>query len=138
MVNGLFERVSDSLGLSGYFNYMVDEPGKSLLLDSYSGVSDQVARDHAPPVQSSRERHGGRVPSTYRRRGHPNSEDPKVQLGKGIGIQACFCNPLLAGDRLLGTLSFTLSDREHFDEHELDFLKPSAITSPWRRSRRGT
>ena len=44
MVNGLFERVSDSLGLSGYLNYMVDEPGKSLLLHSYSGVPDQAAR----------------------------------------------------------------------------------------------
>ena len=76
MVNDLFERVSDSLGLSGYFNYMVDEPGKSLLLDSYSGVPDRVARDHAPPVQSSRQRHGGRVPLTHSCNGHPEFGGP--------------------------------------------------------------
>ncbi len=124
MVNGLFERVSDSLGLSGYLNYMVDEPGKSLLLHSYSGIPDQAARaiTHLQFNQGV----SGTVAASRRpivAADIQNSADPKVQLVKGLGAQAYFCNPLLAGDRLLGTLSFTLSDRKHFDEHELDFLR---------------
>ncbi len=123
MVAGLFERLSATLGLSGYFNYMVDEPGESLLLDSYAGIPDQIAREveHLPFNQAV----CGVVASSRRpiaAMDIQNSDDPKVQLVKHLGFQAYFCNPLLAGDRLLGTLSFARSDRDHFTEHELDFL----------------
>src|SRR6185436_6468291 len=50
------------------------------------------------------------------------SDDPKVQLVKSFGIRAYACNPLVAGDRLLGTLSFASRTRDQFDAEELEFL----------------
>jgi signal transduction histidine kinase/ActR/RegA family two-component response regulator len=50
------------------------------------------------------------------------SDDPKVQLVKSFGIRAYACNPLLAADRLLGTLSFASRSRDQFDAEELEFL----------------
>jgi PAS domain S-box-containing protein len=38
-------------------------------------------------------------------------------------VRAFACHPLLAGDRLLGTLSFASRTKAAFDEHELDFIR---------------
>jgi signal transduction histidine kinase len=51
------------------------------------------------------------------------SDDPKVQLVKGFGIRSYACNPLMAEERLLGTLSFASRDRDHFHDDELEFLR---------------
>ena len=58
------------------------------------------------------------------------SDEPMVQLVKSFGIRAYACNPLLAGDRLLGTLSFASRTKDEFDADEVAFLKRSATTSP--------
>lgn len=39
-----------------------------------------------------------------------------------MGIRAYCCHPLLAGDRLLGTLSFASHTRDRFDETEVEFM----------------
>ena len=52
-----------------------------------------------------------------------NSTDPKTQLAKSFGIKAYACNPLMIGDRLLGTLSFASRSKERFEEDELEFLR---------------
>jgi signal transduction histidine kinase len=51
------------------------------------------------------------------------SDDPKVQLVKSFGLRAYACNPLLAGDRLLGTLSFASHTRDEFDPDEVAFME---------------
>jgi GAF domain-containing protein len=51
-----------------------------------------------------------------------NSTYDKANLVRGFGIQCYACNPLLVGDRLLGTLSFASRTRKAFDEDELQFL----------------
>ena len=38
-------------------------------------------------------------------------------------MRAYACNPLMAGDRLLGTLSFASRSRDRFDDDELEFLR---------------
>src|SRR4051794_25113187 len=52
-----------------------------------------------------------------------NSNDPKTQLIKSFGVRAYARNPLLAGDRLLGTLSFAIRSRDRFDDDECEFLR---------------
>ena len=87
MVNGLFEHVSDSLGLSGYLNYMVDEPGSRCFctrirespirpcaithLQFNQGVSGTVAASRRPIVAADIQ----------------NSADPKVQLVKALALK---------------------------------------------------
>jgi signal transduction histidine kinase/CheY-like chemotaxis protein len=51
------------------------------------------------------------------------SVDPQLQVIKSIGLRAYLCNPLLAGDRLLGTLAFASRERDRFDNDELEFLR---------------
>ncbi|NBO19773.1 MAG: response regulator, partial [Proteobacteria bacterium] len=51
------------------------------------------------------------------------SEDPKAALIRSLGVRAYACNPLMIGNRLLGTLSFGSRDRDIFGEDELEFLR---------------
>ena len=124
LVLGLFERVSQSLGLATYFNFMVDESGEALRLDSCAGVPDEVLGT------IGRLEFGQSVCGTVAAERRPivatdiqASDDPKVQLIKSLGIRSYACNPLMVGDRLLGTLSFGLRDRDRLDDDELEFLE---------------
>lgn len=123
VVRGLYEKVSESFGLSAYFNFMVNEEGDALLLDSCAGVPPEVERD----IQ--RLEFGQAICGTVaqeRRRLYvsdiQNSDYEKASLVKSFGIQAYACNPLMAGDRLLGTLSFATHHRESFTEDEVEFF----------------
>jgi signal transduction histidine kinase len=51
------------------------------------------------------------------------SDDPKVQLVKSFGLRSYACNPMLAGDRLLGTLSFASRTKDQFDPDEVAFME---------------
>jgi signal transduction histidine kinase/CheY-like chemotaxis protein len=51
------------------------------------------------------------------------AQDARSQLAKELNIRVYACNPLLAGDRLLGTLSFASRRRDEFDAHEIEFLE---------------
>ena len=50
------------------------------------------------------------------------SDDPKVQLVKSFGIRSYACNPLLAENRLIGTLSVASRTRDSFEPDEIAFL----------------
>jgi PAS domain S-box-containing protein len=124
MVLGLFERVSGELGLAAYFNFMVNDAGDALRLDSCAGIPDAERR------RIARLEFGQAVCGTVAQERRPivvtdvqHSDDPRVQLVKGYGIRAYACNPLLVGERLLGTLSFAARDRDSFDPDDLEFLR---------------
>ena len=65
------------------------------------------------------------------------SDDPKAQLVKSFGLRAYACNPLMAGDQLLGTLSFASRSRDQFAVEELDFLRTICqyVTAAYERLR---
>jgi PAS domain S-box-containing protein len=124
MVLGLFERVSRELGLAAYFNFMVTDAGDALRLESCAGIPDEARR------RIARLEFGQAVCGAVAQRRRAivatdvqHSDDPKVQLIKGYGIRAYACNPLLVGERLLGTLSFATRDRDSFDPDDLEFLR---------------
>jgi signal transduction histidine kinase len=124
MLRGLFEKIGPRLQLDIYFNFMVDEGGDALRLQSYTGLPEDVARSIA------RLDFGQAVCGTVAARRRPavvpfvqRSDDPKAQLVKRLGVRAYACNPLMAGDRLLGTLSFASRSRDQFDPHEVAFLE---------------
>ncbi len=123
MMRGLFDRIAGHFGLDTYFNYMVDESGGCLRLESCLGVPPETAAairrlEFGQAVCGAVAL--GRRPITAT--GIQQSDDPRVQLVKGFGIRAYACNPLLAGDHLLGTLSFASRTRDTFDADELEFL----------------
>lgn len=49
--------------------------------------------------------------------------DPIADLVRSAGINAYACEPLIVGDRLLGTLSFASRERQRFDAEDLRFFK---------------
>ncbi|AMV24780.1 Sensor histidine kinase TmoS [Gemmata sp. SH-PL17] len=124
MMRALFARVSDGLGLSHYFNYEPNEDGSALVLVSCTGVP-------AAEVELIRRLDFGRaVCGTVALTRKPvvanavqSSADPKVQLVRGYGVRAYACNPLLAGDRFLGTLSFATNTRDQFSDEDMEVLR---------------
>jgi PAS domain S-box-containing protein len=124
LLRKLFAKVGPHFGLDTYFNFVVNEAGDALRLASCAGVPEETAR------AISRLEFGQAVCGTVAVERRPivatgiqQSDDPKVQLVKSFGIRAYACNPLLAGDRLLGTLSFASRSRDQFGADELEFLE---------------
>ena len=52
--------------------------------------------------------------------------DPLADLVRSAGINAYACEPLIVGDRLLGTLSFASRTRRSFDSDDLIFFRAVA------------
>ena len=52
--------------------------------------------------------------------------DPMADLVRAAGINAYACEPLIVGDRLLGTLSFASRSRRRFDPDDLAFFRAIA------------
>jgi signal transduction histidine kinase/ActR/RegA family two-component response regulator len=124
MLRGLFAKIGEHVGVDVYLNYMVDDSGDALRLTSCEGLSVEEARHIA------RLEFGQAVSGTVALQRRPivatciqQSDDTKVQLVKVLGIRAYVCHPLLAGDRLLGTLSFASRFKNQFDADELAFLE---------------
>ena len=124
MILELFEKVSRHLDLQGYMNFMVNEAGDALRLDSYAGVPEEAARI------VSRLEFGQGVCGTVAQRCQPiyavhiqQSQAEMVLLLKSLGIRAYACNPLIAQGRLLGTLAFATNTRDEFSEDDLEFMR---------------
>ena len=124
MLRGLLDRIGKHIGVDAYFNYVVDDSGDALRLTSWQGISVEEAR------QITHLEFGQAVCGTVALHRRPiiatciqQSDDVQVQLVKAFGIRAYACNPLLAGDRLLGTLSFASRLKDRFDADEVAFIE---------------
>jgi len=124
MLRGLFAKIAPHFGLDAYFNYMVNDAADALRLESCTGIPEETARS------ITRLEFGQAICGTVARRRQTvvaafiqQSDDPQAQLVRSLGIRAYVCNPLLAGDRLIGTLSFASRTRDQFDADELEFLR---------------
>jgi signal transduction histidine kinase/DNA-binding response OmpR family regulator len=124
MLRGLFEKIAHDLGVDLYFNFMVNESGDGLTLESCMGIPEDDAR------RIRRMEFGQAICGNVALRREPivatfiqASNDPMVQLVKQYGVRCYACNPLLAEDRLLGTLSFASRTRNRFSAEELEFLR---------------
>jgi PAS domain S-box-containing protein len=124
MLHGVFAKVGPHLGADTYSNYMVNPDGDGLTLSSSEGVSAEVARQLAHPeferaicdaVVDNRE--------PFVAADIQQSDDSRLQLVKSLGIRAYACNPLLIGDSLLGTLSFSSRTKDQFDADEVAFIE---------------
>jgi signal transduction histidine kinase/ActR/RegA family two-component response regulator len=103
---------------------MVNEAGDALGLESCQGIAEEAARsirrlEFGQAVCGAVAQTHQPITATYIQQ----SDDTRVQLVKGFGIRVYACNPLLAGNRLLGTLSFASRTRDTFEPDELEFLR---------------
>ncbi|WP_052573824.1 PAS domain-containing protein [Haloferula sp. BvORR071] len=138
MLQRVFRKISPMLEVDTFFNFMVDEAGDALHLQSCHGITDEQRAD------LGRLEFGQAVCGTVAKRRQPmvecsiqDSDNPLVQLVKGFGIRAYACNPLMAGDELLGTLSFASRTRDRFEPDELEFMETIShyVTGAYARLR---
>ncbi len=124
MLQRLFGKISRLLEVDTFFNFMVSESGEALELRSCHGITPEQRRDLA------RLEFGQAICGTVARQKKPivacsihESDHPLVQLVKAYGIRAYACNPLMAGDELIGTLSFASRTRTEFEPEEVEFME---------------
>ncbi len=124
LIRALFVRIAPHLGLDVFLNHVLNESGEQLDLFSFAGVSPELAGDVAKVSPTSAL--CGNVAEThepYAVSFLQSSQDPEHALLRALGLRAYACVPLIAGDRLLGTLSFGSRQREHFEADELEFMR---------------
>jgi PAS domain S-box-containing protein len=124
MLHGLLLKIGPHLGVDGYLNFVVDDTGNALRLASCEGFPVEAARrlNHVELGQA--------VSGTVAQQRRPivlsdvlRSTDRRVRALHALGVRAYACNPLLAGDRLLGTLSFASKTKDKFDDAEVSFME---------------
>lgn len=120
----IFPKVAAHLCVDTYLNYMVNEEGDALSLYASGGVPQDIL----PGI--ARLEFGRAICGTVAPTRKPitvtdiqRSDDERAALVRGFGIQAYTCNPMLIGDRLLGTLSFASRTRSRFAPQELECLR---------------
>ncbi len=124
IVRELCPKVAAHIGADAFLNFMVTEKGDALQLHVIEGLPEETL----PALQ--RLEFGEAICGTVALTRHAiiatniqESDYDKAALVRSLGIQAYACNPLLAGERLLGTLSFASRTRTSFAEDELEFLR---------------
>jgi signal transduction histidine kinase len=128
MLRRLFPQIREALYVDTYVNFLVDENEAALRLASCDGIPpEEVAKiqrlDYGQAICGTAAAQRTAIVATDIQR----SNDPKVQLVKGYGIRAYACNPLLCGDRLLGTLSFATHTHDSFDDDTLEFFRSISL-----------
>ncbi len=118
IIDGLFERLADHLRLELYLNYLYDEERAKLRLHSWGGLTEGQAE-----TIECLDLNGG-IFATVSGIAGGRPEDGPLGAALGmLGISGYVCFPLIAHDRLIGTLSFGTRERREFDEGEIGLLK---------------
>jgi PAS domain S-box-containing protein len=124
ILDEVFKRLSAHLGLEAFFNYLVAEDGSRLRLYNYAGVPEHIAReiewlDYGQAVCGCVARDKERIIAEDVQ----CSADPRTGLIKSLGITAYCCHPLIAHDKLIGTLSFGTRNRARFAQDEIELMR---------------
>lgn len=127
VVNSLCARVMEHLDCHAFFNFLVDEAAGRLRLNAFAGISREQAQEiewleFGEAICGCAARDRCRLVAEN----IMETPDPRTELVKGYGIQAYACHPLMAQERLLGTLSFGTRARPCFTEDELSLMKAVA------------
>ena len=126
-VNELCKEVMAFLDCQAFFNFLVDEKAGRLRLNVYAGIPEEEARkiewlDYGVAVCGCAARDAIRIVAEN----ICNTPDIRTELVKSYGIQAYACHPLLARDRVIGTLSFGTRTRMSFAPEDLAIMKTIA------------
>lgn len=122
MLSALLSKIGPHLGVDSYFHCSVDAQSGALELTSSEGViPDEVRRLARQP---------GAILSAIVSQPRPvvvasnQGADAALTLFlNACGLRALSCQPLMAGDRLLGILSFGSRVKDRFDAEEESFIE---------------
>ena len=124
LLDELLPKVARHLGAEVFFNFLADPAGGLLRLHTFGGLA---------PEQAGALRqvgYGEGLCGTVARTREPvhltglaGEPDPRWGQLREFGLRACACHPLVAGDRLHGTLAFATRTRAAFAAGELEFIR---------------
>ncbi|MBD2411047.1 histidine kinase [Nostoc calcicola FACHB-389] len=124
LIDSVFRKLSEQIGLDVYFNYLLDDNSRLMRLESYGGISPELAKEiewlafgEAVCGTVAQQRHPIAVENVHQ------SGDIKTELIRSLGITAYYCYPLIAQGRLLGTLSFGSRTRFSFTENQKGMMQ---------------
>jgi signal transduction histidine kinase/DNA-binding response OmpR family regulator len=124
LLHSLYRDLAAHLHLEVYFNYLMAHDGRTLRLEAYSGVDDATAATLGT-VQLG-ESLAGTVALTRRpliAEDVQHSDDVALKTVRDLGITTHACFPLIAQDRLLGTLSFGTRGRRAFAPDDIAVMQ---------------
>jgi len=127
VVSKLCHAVMEHLDCQAFFNYLADPVSEELHLNACAGIPDAEARrierlGYGVTVCGCVARDEERILAEDILR----SSDRRADLVRSYGIQAYCCHPLVAGGRLLGTLSFGTRTRARFSDEDVVLMKTVA------------
>jgi signal transduction histidine kinase/DNA-binding response OmpR family regulator len=138
MLRALFEKIAPHFALDAYFNYMLSESRDALQLESFVGVlpNDAAAFQHVSLDQDI----DGKVAAERRPivLSHlENAQSPYVARLQRQNLRSYVSHPLIADERMLGTLAFGSRQRDHFDNDEVEFMQTIChyVTAAYERVR---
>ena len=123
-ISQLFSKLTEIIDLGAYFHYVVDEKSQILHLASYAGINEEVAgKINNLPIEAgiygiiAAERRAITLNSLQQ------STEAKTELLLEIGIDACYCYPLIVQNKLLGILVLSSYSSSHFKQDELVMMQ---------------
>lgn len=124
LIESLFRKLSEQIGLDAYLNYIVQENSHQLHLASWYGIDNETAEKlkHLEIGQGL----CGSVAQQRRPLTGENvqqSTDPKTEFLRAIGATAYYGYPLVARGQLLGTLCFISRSRWKFTQNEMGMMQ---------------
>jgi PAS domain S-box-containing protein len=124
LVNSLFQKLAEQIALDAYFNYLIPENQLVLRLTSYSGISEELAKDieylefgQAVCGTVAMERRAIALENVQQ------STDVITELIRAVGITAYYSYPLIARGQVLGTLSFASRSKDSFSQNEIGMMQ---------------
>ena len=120
-------KVMETLNCQAFFNFVADERRGCLHLNACAGIPLDTAREiewleYGTAVCGCVARDGCRIVAEDIQK----RPDARTALVKSLGIQAYACHPLLAGGKVIGTLSFGATNRPAFSEDDLSLMQAVA------------
>jgi len=124
VVHDICATVMAHLDCQVYVHYLVDPPTGELHLNASAGFTSEQLRaiaclDIGVGISGCVARDGRRIIVDDLQ----HTADPRTALLQSFGLQAYACHPLLAGDRVIGTLAFGAATRTAFTPDELALMK---------------
>jgi PAS domain S-box-containing protein len=124
LVQSVFKDLKALIELDVYFNYMLDKPHQKLHLVSYSGISAKQAQEiEWLDVGAAICGTVAQQRSQMMQDNLQQSIDPKAELVRSLGLTAYCCQPLIAQDKLYGTLGFGSRSRSEFTLSERNLFQ---------------
>jgi signal transduction histidine kinase/CheY-like chemotaxis protein len=138
LLGNIFHQIAAELRVEYYFNYLVSPASAKLVLENYLGLTEEQKQDFQELCMgqalcgAAAQKRETLVLHNLQQQPHPGAES----LLK-MGVRAYACYPLIARDRLLGTLSFATTSRDQFTEEELQFMRTvrGLVTASMDRAR---